>query len=86
MFQKYTKDAFRVNHSITLTKIFSKHQWCFRKGFSTQHARLVMTEKMKNTRDSKEFCVAVPTDLSKAFDFIWDYHLLIAKLNGWGFD
>ena len=33
--------------------IFSKYQCGFRKGFSTQHALLIMTEKMKITRDNK---------------------------------
>ena len=33
--------------------IFSKYQCGFRKGFSTQHALLVMLEKMKITRDKK---------------------------------
>ena len=35
--------------------IFSKYQCGFCKGFSTQHALLVMTEKMKIARDNKEF-------------------------------
>ena len=65
--------------------IFSKYQCGFRKGFSTQHALLVMLEKMKITRDRKGFCAAVLTDLSKAFDCICHY-LLIAKLNAYGLD
>ena len=39
--------------------IFSKYQCGFRKGFSTQHALLVMIEKMKIARDNKEFCAAI---------------------------
>ena len=65
--------------------IFSKYQCGFCKGFSTQHALLVMTEKMEIARDNKEFCTAILTDLSKAFDCIC-HDLLIAKLNAYRFD
>ena len=44
-----------------------------------------MAEKMKTSRDNKEFCAAVPADLYKAFDCIC-YDLLIATLNVDGFD
>ena len=40
---------------------------------------------MKASRDDKQFCAAILTDLSKAFDCIC-YDLLIAKLNAYGFD
>ena len=66
-------------------KIFSKNQCGFRKGFNTQHILLAMIEKMKASRDNKQFCAAILTDLSKAFDCIC-YDLLIAKLNAYGFD
>ena len=65
--------------------IFSKYQCGFRKGFRTQHALLVMLEKMKIARDRKGFCAAVLTDLSKAFDCIC-LDLLIAKLNAYGLE
>ena len=59
-------------------KILSKYQCGFRKGFSTQHALLVMIEKMRIARDNKEFCTAILTDLSKVFDCIC-HDLLITK-------
>ena len=64
---------------------FSKYQCGFRKDFSTQHALLVMLEKMKIARDRKGFCAAVLTDLSKAFDCIC-HDLLIAMLNAYGLE
>ena len=44
-----------------------------------------MIEKMKISRDNKQFCAAILTDLSKAFHCI-PYDLLIAKLDAYGFD
>ena len=70
MFQKYMKDAFIVNYSITLIKIFfqkfffSKYHCGFRKGFCAQGF---------NASDNKEFCAAILIDLSKAFDCIYHF-------------
>ena len=50
--------------------IFWKYQCGFCKDFRTQHAILVMIEKMKNDRDNKQSFAAVLTKLSKAFDCI----------------
>ena len=41
-------------------KIFFNNQCGFRKGFNTQHILLAMIEKMKASRDNKQFS----TDLS----------------------
>ena len=40
---------------------------------------------MKIARDNKEFCAAILTNLSKAFDCIC-HDLLISKLNAYRFD
>ena len=66
-------------------KIFSRYQCGFCKGISAQHILLTMIEKMKISRDNKQFCAAILTDLSKAFDCI-PYDLFIAKLNANGYD
>ena len=53
--------------------IFSKYQYGFRKGFSTQQCLLALLEKVFG---------ALLTDLSKAFDYL-NHDLLIAKLNAY---
>ena len=65
--------------------ILSKWQCGFRKGFSTQHCLLVMTEKWRKCLDKEGVSRAILTDLSKAFDCIL-HNLLIAKLAAYGFD
>ena len=65
-------------------KIFSKNQCGFHKGFNTQHILLATIEKMKASRNNKQICAAILTNLSKTFDCIC-YDLLIAKLNAYGF-
>ena len=64
--------------------IFSKIQYGFRKGHSTQQCLLAMLEKWKRSVDSGKAFGALLTDLSKAFDCL-DHELLIAKLNAYGF-
>ena len=55
----------------------------FRKGYSSQHSLLVMTEKFKESIDKGSAFGALLTDLPKAFDCI-DHTLLIAKLSAFG--
>ena len=64
--------------------VLSKYQCGFRKGFSTQHALIVMIEKWRQSLDKKKVCGALLTDLSKAFDCL-PHDLLIAKLHAYGF-
>ena len=56
----------------------------YRKGFSTQHALMSMTEQWRKSLDNKGFTGAVLMDLSKAFDCM-NHELLIAKLDAYGF-
>ena len=76
MFQKFMKDACMIKFFLILIKYF---QAIF---FSTQHILLTITEKMKISHENKQYCAAILTDLSKAFD-CRPYDL--AKLNAYGF-
>ena len=57
----------------------------FCKKYSTQHALIAMTEKVKKTIDKGGTFGALLTDLSKAFNFMTN-DLLIAKLHALNFD
>ena len=64
--------------------IFSRYQYSFRKGFSTQQCLLALLEKWKRSIDRGKVFGTLLTDLSKAFDRL-NHDLLIAKLNAHGF-
>ena len=57
----------------------------YRKGYSTQHALLVLLEKWRTILDKKGYAGAILMDLSKAFDTL-NHDLLIAKLAAYGFE
>ena len=65
---------------IYFENILSKLRCGFRKGFSTQHCSLVMTEKWKEAVGKDRPLGALLADLSKAFDCL-SHDLLIAKLH-----
>ena len=66
--------------SIFFYDIFSKYQYGFRKGFSTQQCLLALLEKRKRSTDRGKVFGALLTDISKAFDCL-NHDLLKAKLN-----
>ena len=57
----------------------------YRKGYSSQHVLLKLTEEWRKHLDNNQVVGAVLMDLSKAFDCI-PHELLIAKLAAYGFD
>ena len=66
-------------------QIFSKYQCGFRQCYNTQHCLLMIVEKWKEFLDKGGLGGALLTDLSKAFDCIKHY-LLIVKLAAYEFD
>ena len=70
MFAKFMKEACEQIYPY-FDKTFSKNQCGFRKAFNTQHIVLAMIEKMKTSRDNKQFSAAIPTDRSKAFFMVF---------------
>ena len=64
--------------------IFSKYQYGFREGFSTQQCLLALLEKWMRSIDTGKVIGALLTDLSKAFDCL-NHVFLIAKSNACGF-
>ena len=65
--------------------VISPYLCGFRKGYSTQHALLLLMNKINKSLDLKQKVGLMMMDLSKAFDCI-SHDLIIAKLYAYGFD
>ena len=65
--------------------VISPYLCGFRKGYSTQHALLLLMNKVNKCLDIKQKVGLFMMDLSKAFDCI-SHDLIIAKLYAYGFD
>ena len=65
-------------------EIFSKYQYGFRKGYSSQQCLLALLEKWKAAVDKGKAFGTLLTNMSKAFDCL-NHELLCAKLNAYGF-
>ena len=63
--------------------IFDK-QYGFRSNYSTTHALISLTERLKNYLDSVHIVAGVFIDLEKAFDTV-NHKILCEKLNYYGF-
>ena len=59
------------------------NQFGFRKGHSTSHAVIALTECIRESLDKNEFAAGVFIDLQKAFDTV-DHKILLDKLNYYG--
>ena len=63
--------------------IIYKLQFGFRKKYSTNHALLSITDKIRGFLDNKTFACGVFVDLEKAFDTV-NHRILLSKLEHYG--
>ena len=68
---------------LTLHNLLFEKQFGFQENHSTDHAALLLTEKILDSFDKNEFTASIFIDLSKAFDTV-DHDILIKKLNYYG--
>ena len=73
----------RLYAFLTKHKCIYDLQFGFRKGHSTNHALLDLTEDIRKTIDDNMFAVGIFIDLQKAFDTV-DHDILIKKLSHYG--
>ena len=73
----------RLYNFLELHEILFQMQFGFRKGHSTDHALISLSERIKNTLDSNRVGCGIFIDLQKAFDTV-NHNILLQKLNHYG--
>ena len=73
----------QLNHFLEKQNILFKHQFGFRKNYSTEQTILELTDNLKMKIDSSETICSIFLDLSKAFDTV-DHQILLQKLYRYG--
>ena len=63
--------------------LFTIYNLVFRQKYSTSHALIHLTDKIREQLDSGNFACGIFVDLQKAFDTV-DHDILIQKLNHYG--
>ena len=73
----------RINSYLVKNNLIYSKQFGFRSNFSTNHALLSITERIKDLVDSGNYVCGIFVDLEKAFDTV-NHKILCDKLNYYG--
>ena len=73
----------RIYSFLTKNNLISNKQFGFRSGYSTNHALVSITERIKSLLDDTQFVCGIFIDLEKAFDTV-NHDILCNKLNYYG--
>ena len=73
----------QLNHFLEKENIQFKHQFAFRKNYSTEQAILELTDNLKMKIDCNEVICSIFLDLTKAFDTV-NHQILLQKLYRYG--
>ena len=73
----------RVCNYLNDNNILFRKQFGFRKGYSTDHALIKLTDSIYDSFNQNKYILGVFIDSSKAFDTV-DDNILIDKLNSYG--
>ena len=70
----------RLISFLEINKMYSCHQFGFRKGYSTAMALMEIIDCIKHLIDEKNYVVGIFVDLKKAFDTV-DHNILLSKFD-----